>query len=458
MLLDESCDPEKVFAENNYGLFFDRPENEFHKWNGDYRTSQNALDYIAKQRSRSVRKSVGQMHISSEISDVNISRLTPLQVDDVRKYTENEEDEMVSSTPPDLAEVTLYKERLAEESKKVKKTIRHRMTKKTVFVLSSICLGLFLACFLPFLFSNISSTQTVTATLALSLGMCGVLAIVMLVTLFVLRASVLNAVRDYNNVAHEIVNDIQDSLKRFSKYLSASSNVRRGYAVQNYAKSNLDEYTKNIRIRKKHKEDIQKKRAQLLEGYGDYLGDRSYCYETMCRAYDYDFDQKTEYSYPAPFLAGMTAVSNVPELWKIRTLTNKKTNEDDLPDIGIISRSGVHSLDIHKNNLLFLRKVSFVFVIEPSKLVATAQIGLNLLIKCCGQERPITFCSVDRNCDGLVDALSHILMTNITEVSATEYPHGMSSYMYWTADDEYLQHRILPGVSRCLGMCILVQS
>lgn len=75
-----------------------------------------------------------------------------------------------------------------------------------------------------------------------------------------------------------------------------------------------------------------------------------------------------------------------------------------------------------------------------------------MLVKCCGKERPITFCSVDRNCDGLVDALSHILMTNIIEVSATEYPHGMSSYMHWIADDEYLQHRILPGVSRFLGM------
>ena len=150
--------------------------------------------------------------------------------------------------------------------------------------------------------------------------------------------------------------------------------------------------------------------------------------------------------------AGMKAVSNVPDLWKIAVLSNKKVHEDDLPDIGIISRSGVHDLDIHKNNLPFLRKVSFVLVVEPSRLVATAQIGLNLLIKCCGKDRPITFCSVDRNCDGLVDALSHILMTNITEVSATEYPHGMSSYMYWTADDDYLQHRILPGVSRCLGM------
>ena len=149
---------------------------------------------------------------------------------------------------------------------------------------------------------------------------------------------------------------------------------------------------------------------------------------------------------------GMKAVSNIPDLGKIEVLSGKKVNEENLPDIGIISRSAVHDLDVHKNNLPFLRNVSFVVVVEPSKLVTTAQIGLNLLIKCCGKERSITFCSVDRNCDGLVDALSHILMTNITEVSATEYPHGMSSYMYWTADDDYLQHRILPGVSRFLGM------
>lgn len=150
--------------------------------------------------------------------------------------------------------------------------------------------------------------------------------------------------------------------------------------------------------------------------------------------------------------SGMKEISNIPDFWRVSVLSGNKVNEDELPDIGIISRSGVHDLDIHKNNLQFLRRVSFVIVVEPSRLVTTAQIGLNLLIKCCGNERPITFCSVDRNCDGLVDALSHILMTNITEVSATEYPHGMSSYMYWTVDDDYLQHRIIPGVSRFLGM------
>ena len=149
---------------------------------------------------------------------------------------------------------------------------------------------------------------------------------------------------------------------------------------------------------------------------------------------------------------GMQEVSNIPNMWNISVLSGKKRNEEDIPDIGIISRSGVHDLDIHKNNLRFLNEVSFVFVVEPSRLVTTAQIGLNLLIKCCGKKRAITFCSVDRNCDGLVDALSHILMTNITEVSATEYPRGMSSYVYWTADSDYLQHRILPGVSRYLGI------
>ena len=160
----------------------------------------------------------------------------------------------------------------------------------------------------------------------------------------------------------------------------------------------------------------------------------------------------TEDDLQAWLEGGMYSVSNIPDLWKIGVLNGQKTDEDSLPDIGIISRSGVHDLDIHKTNLPFLRKVSFVIVVEPSRLVTTAQIGLNLLIKCCGEERAITFCSVDRNCDGLVDALSHMLMTNITEVSATEYPHGMSSFMYWTADNDYLQHRILPGVSRCLGM------
>lgn len=304
VLLDESCDPEKVYAEKDYGLFFDHPENEYYKWNRDYDASKGALAYIAKQQARSVRKSVAQLQLSSEISDVNISRLTPFQIDDIREYTDTAEDEMVAAIPPDLTDISRYTERMSEESEKVKKVISRRMTRKTTWILGGICLGLYLVCFLPFLFSNNSTLKSVTTAVIMIGVLLGALAAILTGALFVMRMSVKNAVKTYNNTAHEIMNDIHSSMQRVSAYLSASCNVRRGHAVQNYAEKNMDEYTRSLRIRKKHQEDIRKKRAYLAEEYQDYFGDKSFCDEAMARPYDYDFDQKTEYAYPAPFLAG----------------------------------------------------------------------------------------------------------------------------------------------------------
>ena len=102
------------------------------------------------------------------------------------------------------------------------------------------------------------------------------------------------------------ISSIQYNVKAFieAKYLSASCNVRRGHAVQNFTHRNVDAYTKRLRIRQKHQEDIQKKRAILVEKYRDYFGDSSFCDKIMSTPYDYDFDQRVEYGYPAPFLAG----------------------------------------------------------------------------------------------------------------------------------------------------------
>lgn len=304
VLLDDSCDPQKVLAEKDYGLFFDQPEDEYHKWNRDARASEKELAYIVKQQSRSIRRGVNQMHNASEVTDVNISRLTPLQIDDVRDFTDHIEDEMIESIPPDLSDSSRYTKRLSKESEKVKKIISQRMTKKTVIGLTGVCLGIYLACFMPFIFANVKTTQMMSVSLALSFGMVAVLAVILLISLFFLRYSVTSAVRTYNNIAREIINDIQSSMKMFSRYLSAFCNVRRGHAVQNYSKNNLDVYTKGLRIRRKHQEDIRKKRAHLAELYSDYFGGRSCCDETLCQPYEYDFDMMVEYTYPAPFLAG----------------------------------------------------------------------------------------------------------------------------------------------------------
>ena len=87
VVLDRSCDPAKILAEKDYGLFFDSPENELDKWKRSYRNSREHLTYVAKQQSRSVRKSVTQMHLSSEVTDVNVSRLTDAPAEILRQKT-----------------------------------------------------------------------------------------------------------------------------------------------------------------------------------------------------------------------------------------------------------------------------------------------------------------------------------------------------------------------------------
>lgn len=147
---------------------------------------------------------------------------------------------------------------------------------------------------------------------------------------------------------------------------------------------------------------------------------------------------------------GIEAVTNIPFLWNVGVLTSE---EQDL-DIGIVTRSDVLDIELHNANSEFLENVGFFVIIEPSKLISTAQIGLNLLVKKCRTEedKNIVYCMCDKNCDGLVDAMSHVLMTSITEVSATKKHLGTSSYMCWEADEDYLHHRLVPNISRYLGM------
>lgn len=146
---------------------------------------------------------------------------------------------------------------------------------------------------------------------------------------------------------------------------------------------------------------------------------------------------------------GLTYVTHIPTMWNIGLLTDE---EQEL-DVGIITRSDVHNLKLHEKNEEFFSEVEYVVLVEPSKLVTTAQIGLNSVVRHCRRDgKELVFCSMDKNCDGLVDALSHMLMTSLSEVSATNRHRGFCSYMCWETDDEHLQHRMLPNLSRYLGL------
>lgn len=149
---------------------------------------------------------------------------------------------------------------------------------------------------------------------------------------------------------------------------------------------------------------------------------------------------------------GIGEVTNIPYLWNVEVLSKEPKQN---ADIGILTQSAVLDMSVHEANAQFFEDVEYVVVVEPSRLIATAQIGLNLVVKKCknrNEDKEIVYCLIDKNSDGLVDAMSHVLMTDLVEVSATKKHEGTVSYMCWDADDEYLHHRIVPNISRYLGL------
>ena len=303
--VDDVYDTDKIYSEYDFGLFYDYPENEDTKWDKHYSTSKEELEYLMRQQSRSIRKSVAQAKISSKIIDIDASRITPrltsYQIDDIQDFTDNVENEMVNAIPPDFTNMERYEEELEESQNNVKKAIEHRMSKNTVLILSFVFICALMMSCIPFFIMNL---KMFSATLSLIGTLCFSLFIVMIIKLFLLRRTLIKAIKEYNKTVRGIIEDVKQSMSNFSDYLSASCNVRRGYAVINDSKKNIDVYTKRIRIRIKHQEDIHKKRAILKEHYSDYFGDNRYVDKLMATPYDYDFDQKMEFAYPAPFLAG----------------------------------------------------------------------------------------------------------------------------------------------------------
>ncbi len=143
--------------------------------------------------------------------------------------------------------------------------------------------------------------------------------------------------------------------------------------------------------------------------------------------------------------------NNTNSLWKTKILDNTVCEDD----IGILRMSDIYNLDLHRTNSDFLSKVGFVILIEPSKILASGQIGLSLLVNRCegdDKDKKIVYCAFDRNCDGLVDALSHVLKTSITQVMATSSGGANCSHMCWNADGPYMHHKLFPNVSRYLGI------
>ena len=145
---------------------------------------------------------------------------------------------------------------------------------------------------------------------------------------------------------------------------------------------------------------------------------------------------------------GISRVTNVSSLWTVDLLS-----ELEKPlDIAIIPEYQLYNSSLMLSQRNFLSEVSFIVLIEPSLIIGTAQMGMTMLVKNLREDITPTFCIFDRNGDGLVDTLSHVLKTNITEVVPTLNTNPEILEMHWKANAKYLHLKLLPNVARYLGV------
>lgn len=146
---------------------------------------------------------------------------------------------------------------------------------------------------------------------------------------------------------------------------------------------------------------------------------------------------------------GLEFVTGFENLWTIGGLGADRSSS---PDIALLSFSSLGDAALLRANADYFKDVSIALVINPSSLLGTYQIGMNILADLLAVGESCCYCIFDRNSDGLVDSLSHALRTNLTEVAATEHGGSVSTGVLWNVDGEFLQHRLFPGVAHYLGV------
>ncbi|WP_022901089.1 hypothetical protein [Humibacter albus] len=147
--------------------------------------------------------------------------------------------------------------------------------------------------------------------------------------------------------------------------------------------------------------------------------------------------------------AGLESITGVPDLWRVDVLDERNSRE---LDVGVLRFADIHNLDLIAGADDFFGEVAMVILAEPSRMLTTAQVGLGLVLARCGRSSAPVFAVFDRNHDGLVDALSHLLRTNLTTVVASALPYGAGSQVVWRGDGPPMHTAILPEITRYLGL------
>ncbi|MBQ3497958.1 MAG: hypothetical protein IJA87_02390 [Clostridia bacterium] len=135
-------------------------------------------------------------------------------------------------------------------------------------------------------------------------------------------------------------------------------------------------------------------------------------------------------------------------LWCVADLSDKTPE----CDVGVLTFSQIYDRNVIYTNREFFSETDFVLLIEPSRMVNIGQVGLSIIAQETqrNKEKPV-FCICDRNVEGLVDTMSHLLHDEITTVIAPPVPRCMYSGLSWDADGDFIRQQLFDKQTKYLG-------
>ena len=134
-------------------------------------------------------------------------------------------------------------------------------------------------------------------------------------------------------------------------------------------------------------------------------------------------------------------------LWRVEELGSRHPDTE----VGVLSFSQLYDPAMYGANAEFLGKTGFVLLIEPSRLIAPSETGLEMITARLNPDLGPVFCAVDHDSDGLIDVLSHVLHTNIVNVVAPPAMRGICTAMGWSASGDFLRQRLFRKETHYLG-------
>lgn len=140
--------------------------------------------------------------------------------------------------------------------------------------------------------------------------------------------------------------------------------------------------------------------------------------------------------------------SHMSALWRVEYLSDKELE----CEVGVLTFAQIYDKRVINNNRAFLSETNLVLLVEPSIMLNTSQVALSILAEEMGtaDEKP-TYCVCDRYTDGLIDTLSHLLRTEITDVVAMPLPRCSYTGIAWNADGDFSRQCLFDKQTKYLG-------